>query len=162
AGPSTNPSDPGNLPKNAATWSHDRDIRAEMIRWLASDPDARRRVDPVGVNVFGARIIGKLDLSNIHVPFPVALAQCSIPEPINLESTSISSIDLAGSQTAEIFGHNLVVEGDLTIGDDGNSFAATSVHGEVFLLGAKIGGSVVFHGGHFFHSEVEPTGWGVD
>src|SRR5215475_1305175 len=120
AGPSTNPDDPSNQPENAATWNHDRDIRAEIIRWLAADPEASRLVDPVGVKVFGARVVGGLDLSHIHVPFPVALAQCSIPERINLESTNISFFDLAGSQTGGIYGHNVVVESDLDIGYDNN------------------------------------------
>jgi len=104
AGRSANPSDPDNFPENAATWSHDRNIRAEMIRWLASDPDASKRVDPIGIKVFVARIVGGLDLSHIHVPFPVSLGKCFIPERMNLESTNISFFDLAGSRTGEIFG----------------------------------------------------------
>src|SRR5262245_51266019 len=42
AGPSMNPDDASNQPENAASWNHDRDIRAEMIRWLAADPEAGR------------------------------------------------------------------------------------------------------------------------
>jgi hypothetical protein len=162
AGPSANPSDPSNQSENAETWSHERDIRAEMIRWLAADPEASRRVDPVGIKVFGARVVGGLDLSHIHVPFQVALAQCSIPERINLDSTNIPFFDLAGSQRGEIFGPNLVVEGNLNIGFDNNPFGITCVQGEVFLRGAKVGGSAIFNAGQFSHSKVEPMSWGSE
>jgi hypothetical protein len=162
-GISANPRDPSNDPKNAATWKHERDIRASMIRWLAADGKARARVDPKGVRVFGARIVGPLDLSDIHVPFAIALAQCSIPERMNLESTNIPFFDVAGSRIGEIFGPNIIVEGDLDIGYDNNGqFLDTWASGEVYLEGAKVGGSASFGGGHFVHSKVEPLGWGAE
>ena len=162
-GISTNPADPSNDPKNAAAWKHERDIRASMIRWLAADGKARARVDPKGVRVFGARIVGPLDLSDIHVPFAIALAQCSIPERMNLESTNIPFFDVAGSRIGEIFGPNIIVEGDLDIGYDNNGqFLDTWASGEVYLEGAKVGGSASFGGGHFVHSKVEPLGWGAE
>jgi hypothetical protein len=74
------------------------------IRWLAAGSTARARVDPKGVRVIGARIVGPLDLSDIHVPFAIALVQCSIPERMDLESTNIPFFDLAGSRIGEIFG----------------------------------------------------------
>jgi hypothetical protein len=54
AGASATPLDPGNDPKNASTWPHDRDIRAQLIRWMAVDNDATPQVDPNGVRVLGA------------------------------------------------------------------------------------------------------------
>jgi hypothetical protein len=49
AGISAIPLDPSNDPSGAAEWSHDRDIRAGLIRWLAVDDDASARIDPTGV-----------------------------------------------------------------------------------------------------------------
>ena len=161
-GTSTNLADPGNDPKNAATWKHERDIRASMVRWLAADSKARARVDPKGVRVLGARIVGPLDLSDIHVPFPIALVQCSIPERMDLESTNIPFFDVAGSRIGEIFGPNMIVEGDLDIGYEGKEVFDTWASGEVFLAEVKVGGSVSFGGGHFVHSKVEPLGWGAE
>jgi hypothetical protein len=161
-GISTDPPDPSNDPKNAATWKHERDIRAAMIRWLAADSKARARVDPKGVRVIGARIVGPLDLSDIHVPFAIALVQCSIPERMGLESTNIPFFDLAGSRIGEIFGPNMTVEGDLDIGYDNYPFGDTWASGEVYLEGAKVGGNASFGGGHFVHSKVEPLGWGAE
>jgi hypothetical protein len=161
-GISTNPADPSNDPKNAATWKHERDIRASMIRWLA-DSKARARVDPKGVRVFGARIVGPLDLSDTHVPFAIALVQCSIPERMNLDSTSIPFFDVAGSRIGEIYGPDMIVEGDLDIGyDNNNQFLDTWASGEVYLAELKVGGNASFGGGHFVHSKVEPLGWGAE
>jgi hypothetical protein len=47
-GPSSKFEDPSNDPKNAATWEHQRDLRAELIRWVFVDPDANKQVDPAG------------------------------------------------------------------------------------------------------------------
>ena len=54
----------------------------------------------------------------------------------------------------------MVVEGDLDIGYDNKR--DTWVQGEVFLVGAKVAGAACLGGGHYFHSKVEPMGWGVD
>ena len=162
-GPNANPRDPANDPKNAATWGPGRNIRAELIRWLAADSSAAVRVDPKGVRVLGARIVGPLDLSQMRVPFPIALIQCSILERMNLESTKIPFFDLAGSYIGEVFGLNMVVDGDLDIGYDNNeNVGNTWAFGEVYLEGVKISGSATFGGGHFVHSEVEPLGWGSE
>jgi len=80
AGISAIPLDPSNDPISAAKWSHDRDIRAGLIRWLAVDHDASARIDPTGVRVLGARIVGPINLSYMRVPFALALLRCSIPE----------------------------------------------------------------------------------
>jgi hypothetical protein len=46
AGPSAVPSDPTNDPVYADKWERQREIRAELIRWLCVDPDASKMVDP--------------------------------------------------------------------------------------------------------------------
>jgi hypothetical protein len=162
-GPSSDIKNPTNDPKDAAAWGHERDVRAAMIRWLAADVKASARVDPKGVRVLGARIIGPLDLSHIHVPFAIALVLCSIPERMNLEATNIPFFDLSSSRVGEIYGQSMVVEGDLNIGYDNVDFPEDFwASGEVFLSGSKVGGSLSFGGGHFMHSKVEPMGWGAD
>ncbi len=65
AGPSAVPNDPSNDPSHADRWDHDREVRAELIRWLCVDPDASRLVDPRGIRLLGARVTGKLDLSHV-------------------------------------------------------------------------------------------------
>ena len=50
-GTSANPSDPTNDPAHADKWGHEREIRADLIRWLCVDPDASRMVDPAGIRI---------------------------------------------------------------------------------------------------------------
>lgn len=99
AGPSTSPDDPSNDPAKASEWDVQREIRASLIRWMYVDPDAIRPIDPRGIQVLGARIIGTLNLSQVHVPFPITLRNCAIPEALELSSTVIPALSLQGSYT---------------------------------------------------------------
>jgi hypothetical protein len=88
--------DPSNDPKSAAEWSHDRDVRAELIRWMLVDPDASRRLDPGGLRLLGARITGALDLKDARLTFPITLRNCLISERIDLKASTIPRLDLNG------------------------------------------------------------------
>src|SRR5580700_7251622 len=48
--------DQGSPDKQVSRWDHDREVRGEVIRWLAVDPKAKLLVDPKGVQLFGAKI----------------------------------------------------------------------------------------------------------
>src|SRR5262249_23903947 len=93
AGPSSKPADPSNDPAHADEWSKDREVRAAVIRWLCVDPEAIRCIDPKGLRLLGAEIVGGLDLSTVRVPFAITLRNCSIPEVIDLTSTTIGNLD---------------------------------------------------------------------
>ena len=151
AGLSAIPLDPSNDPSGAAEWSHDRDIRAAMIRWLAVDHDASGRIDPTGIRVLGARIVGPINLSYMRVPFAIALLRCSIPERISMEQAQIPYLDLNGSHTGAIFAPSLEVAGDLDIGWDNHDYGNFEASGQVWLESARIGGSATFGGGHIHY-----------
>jgi hypothetical protein len=162
AGTSGAPLDPSNDPKNAAAWPHDRDIRAQLIRWMAVDNEATLQVDPNGVRVVGARIVGGLDFNHVRVPFAMTLERCSIPDAMSLVSAEFPSLDLSGSYTGPISGENLVTHGDLIFGSLGLNQSATLNQGEfnasgfVNLMYAKIEGTAIFSGGHFRYSDTDP------
>lgn len=44
AGPSAIPGDPSNDPAHADEWGAEREVRAELIRWLCVDPRARSSI----------------------------------------------------------------------------------------------------------------------
>jgi len=148
-GTSPNVADASNDPKNAASWDHQRDVRALLVRWLAVDPEAAHRVDPSGLRILGARITGALDLKDAHLSFPLVLRNCSIPERMDFTAASFPRLDLNGCYTGEIEAHSLNVDSDLQIG---NGFHAA---GEVSFWGAKIGSDLNASNGHFIHSKVE-------
>jgi hypothetical protein len=153
AGPSPNPLDPSNDPKDAATWTRDRDIRATLIEWLTVDRAAIARIHPSGIRVLGTRVVGSLDLSYVRVPFGIMMIRCSIPEQIRLQATEIPRLDLSGSYTGEIFANDIRVESSLAFGYDGHEYGSFHANGEVDVDGGKIGGNLSFAGGHFQHSK---------
>jgi hypothetical protein len=152
AGPSPNPLDKSNDPQDAANWTRDRNIRATLIEWLAIDHAASARIHPSGIRVLGARVVGSLDLSYVHVPFGIMMIRCSILEQIRLQATEISRLDLSGSYTGEIFANDIRVDGSLAFGYDGHDYGPFHANGEVDIDGGKIGGNLSFSDGHFRHS----------
>lgn len=82
------------LPAFAHTWGDDRKLRADVIAWLRTHPEARALVSHRGVRTAGARIEGKLDRSYARIPFPLSLHVSSFAEPIFL-STGAPAGDIA-------------------------------------------------------------------
>ena len=148
-GPSAKPDDPSNDPSHADKWGKEREVRAELIRWLCVDPRAKALVDPQGIRLLGARITGKLYLADVTVPLALTSRNCSISERITFEHASFPRLDLGGCYTGEVDGRAAVIHGDLNL---------DSVHasGEVWFNDSIVDGDLGARGGHFTHSTVEP------
>jgi len=146
AGTSSAPLDPSNDPARAGEWSHDRDVRAELIRWLAIDDSASAHVDPGGFHLLGARIVGPINLSHVRVPFSLVMRRCAIGDRIVLTATELPHLNLNGSYIAEIDGKGLIVHSDLDLAD---GFHAA---GEVRLENTKLDGDLNCGGGSFHYS----------
>ncbi len=149
AGSSADRNHPSNDFAHADQWGKEREVRAVLIRWLCVDARAKSLVDPHGLRLYGARITGALNLSNVTVPFAVALQHCLIPERMIFEYTEFRQLDLRGSHTGEIDGVGMVVHGDLDL-------ANIEASGEVWFNGAFIEGDFIAGGSHLRHSMVEP------
>jgi len=147
-GTSSKPNDPTNDPAHANEWSHERDVRASMIQWLCARRLAVERVDPRGIRILGARVVGPFDLSYLHVPFAIVMRRCAIPERTKLIATTIPHLDLSGSYTGGIDASGLSVGSDLDLGD---GFHAS---GQVDLGNSKVGGNLNFSDGHLRHSRI--------
>src|SRR5712691_11591163 len=78
-------------------WRNSRKVSAKLIRWLCEDEEARKLVDQHGIDIVGAWIDGVVDLSYLHINFPVVLRKCSIPKGIELTSAEMSDLDVVGS-----------------------------------------------------------------
>ncbi len=142
-GPSNNFNDASNDPAKSDGWGVEREIRAELLRWLCLDREASSRVDPAGLQVLGAKITGALNLSFGSVPFPLGLFRCRLLEPAQLRSTQIPALYLNGSRTKSIFADGVNVKGSVFLRQ---GFTA---EGEVLLLRAQIGGNLQCDGGAF-------------
>jgi hypothetical protein len=135
------PDVPLNDPKSANTWGKDRTIRAPLLVWLLSNPDAAKLVDPSGIGVAGARIDGRLDLSYLTIGLPLTLITCSIADGIDLSFAHIRSIDLRKSWTGQIVLDQTTVVGDVSL--------RLGHYGEVHIFRSTINGSLNCNSGHF-------------
>ena len=142
-GPSAKDDDPANDPAKADEWGPEREIRADLIRWLCVDHDAASAVDPKGIQVYAARLTGGLDLAFVSVPFPLGLCRCHFTDDTNLTSTVLPALDFAGSRVLSVTADGANVSGDVSLN---NGFNAG---GEVRLLGAQIGTNLDCSGGAF-------------
>jgi hypothetical protein len=102
-GPRSDPHDLTNDPVHGDEGGKEREVRAEVIRWLCVDPEAIRRIDPQGLRLLGAKIVGT-NLSTVRVPFAIVLRNCSIRETMSPRSTTIGYLDLCDSYTGPIDG----------------------------------------------------------
>jgi hypothetical protein len=142
------PEHPENDPAHADKWTSDREIRAEVIRWLCVDAEARTRVDPRGIRAIGAKVTGEFDLSFARVPFPLLLVRCRLTHDADLISAEIPLLALPGTWVKSVTADGAKVKGNVFLTD------GFSAEGEVRLLAAQIGGNLDCTGGTFKN----PTG----
>jgi hypothetical protein len=142
-GPSKKDFDPANDAKKSDLWGEERAIRAELIRWLCVDHEARECVDQRGIQAHGARIEGELDLSFVTVPFPLLLTCCGLRRETTLRFLEIPTLSLSGCAVKTINAECASVKGSVTLS---NGFCA---EGEVQLLGAQIGSNLDCGAGTF-------------
>lgn len=144
-GASNKNDDPHNDPSSHERWAADRDVRAELLRWLCLDKAAEAYVDPRGIRVHGASIVGPFDLSGAILRFPLVLNYCRLTDNLKLISAELAFLDLSSSSANGIRADRVEIKGNLFLGDKFTS------HGEINLSGARIEGSFVCEGGIFLN-----------
>ena len=107
--------DRSNDPLGADRWSPDRNIRAELIEWMLTDPTPSAYVQPAGIRLGGARVTGRLDLENRSLRWPLMMAHCWIPDGIDLYGSQAPSLNLRGSRIDFIDGRGMTVRGDVLL-----------------------------------------------
>jgi hypothetical protein len=162
AGPNTDASSPVNDPSNASRWPPARTIRAELLRWLVADPQARPYVHPSGIGIGGAVIDKPFDLSYLTLNAPLTIINSAIPQGIDFSFAHLQGLDLSHDVTGDITGDRATITGDLQL--IGGKYGAISgdritITGDLQLIGgdfgpvslfrAEIGGSLDCSGGRF-------------
>jgi len=142
-GPNMNWDDPANDPSKAEEWGADREIRAELIRWLCVDRRAKELVDPRGIQVVGAKISDSLDLDNVTIPFRLRLQRCLLMQELTLIGAQMPVLDLQHTRVRAITADGVIVKGDVFFSE------GFSAKGEVRLLGAQIEGDLNCSGAMF-------------
>ena len=113
--PSSDPDNPLNDASKGASWGSERAIRAEIVRWILTDPAASKYVHPSGIGIAGARIAGTLDLSYATVTLPITLLDCAIADGLDLSFSNLANIDLRRSWTGAIGAQQALVHGDVLL-----------------------------------------------
>jgi hypothetical protein len=119
-------------------------IRAELLRELVLGRSGEK-LDPLGLRVHGARIVGTLDLTHVPAAVGIELRDCFFEHAVLLVSARLPWLTLAGSHLPALDGDGLHVDGDMLLGD---GFTATGQgdYGAVRLLGAHVKGQLNFNG----------------
>ncbi|WP_448601274.1 hypothetical protein [Thermoflexus hugenholtzii] len=131
----SSPDEAQNDPAQGAAWGSERTIRAALLHWLCTDPQAAACVPPKGIRIRGARIQGPLDFEGATLLHRLFLIRCAIPEGILLTDARTRRIDLSGSYTQGLHADGLIVDGALIL-------SGLICTGEVRLEGAHIKGQL--------------------
>lgn len=126
-----------NDPAEGAGWPAHRTVRAELLVELLTGqrkppgaPQARM------LKLSGARITGTLDLEAATLACPLRLQDCYLEQPIRLREARAPAVRLPGCHLPGLEAGDLETHGILALND---GFTA---HGEVNLVGARIGGQL--------------------
>lgn len=126
------------LEQLAASDDTSSQVRAELIRELLLGKHGE--LDPRGIRLRGARIVGGLDLDHLRTATGLTLTACVVSEPVIARQATLPFIVLRGSSLACLDGDELRVEGGLILED-------VRVHGDgeqgmIRLIDARIGGEL--------------------
>jgi hypothetical protein len=128
---------------SAHGWGVQRSIRAGILRWLCTDPQAATKVHSRGLSIYGAKIVEPLDLYQVTVPFPIQLSRCRVDEDCDLGQVKLPLLLLSGSAIGSLEASGADIRG--TVWLDGGF----SSQGGVDFYGAKIGGDLNCNAGKF-------------
>lgn len=117
-------------------------IRAALIRELLLG--RRGELDPRGIRLHGARVVGPLELDYVTAPVGLELVDCDIEERVVLAEASLPRLVLTESRIAGIDAEGLRVSGDLIAAEVTVTGAGET--GAVLLRGAHIGGQLTLVG----------------
>lgn len=126
--------DSTNDPNASELWGTERHIRASLVAWLCDDRRASSLIHPKGLQILGAKVVDKLDLSFFTIGFPLALARCRVRCELDLQGARTRTISLQGSRVHCILGDGALIDGALLIRDGFHSEVG------VVLTGARISG----------------------
>jgi cytoskeletal protein CcmA (bactofilin family) len=143
-GPNNDDNNPENNPATADRWNSSREIRSALIRWLCVNDDAKKLVDPKGIQIYGARILQPLDLSSAPVPFPLAFWKCRLMAELDVSDADLRGLDLGGSYVHSIDAEGTIVKTDVLLRDGFRS------DDTVQLAGAHISDQLDCSGGTFY------------
>jgi len=131
-------SENGDIGLNLQPWGPERNVKAELIRWLCVWPAAKVLVAPSGLQLRGARVVGPLNFEGAQIPFQLDLRSCRLTHAASFLRCTIPNLSMTGSWTRGVNAIGLVVSGSVTMN------LGFHAEGEIDLVGAKIDGTLDF------------------
>ena len=113
-------------------------VRAELLRELLLG--RRGLLDPRGVRVWGARIIGRLDLVHVSASVGLELRRCVVADPVTAYDAHLPWLSLSISRIAALFADGVEIDGDLAL--DGVRITCSHEAGAICLHSARVGGQL--------------------
>jgi hypothetical protein len=86
-----------------------RSLPALALRQVLTDPD--HKVDPRGLRLRVAHIVGALDLRHLKFPHPLHLIDCHLEEVCDLSDAEIAELDMGGSRLPHLILDRAAVSG---------------------------------------------------
>lgn len=111
-------------------------IRSSLIRFLALGGDESNPVFETGIEIVGARITGRLDLSGGKVQPRLIFKQCEFDDDILLNDARTSAIELHDSRARSINARRTIIYGSLKI------IEASKISGQLDLENSQIKGNL--------------------
>jgi hypothetical protein len=103
-------------------------------------------IDPLGIEIYGAKVPDQLDLSFLSIPFEIDIEQSYFPSGVSLLNTQLPALYLMGSYLANpnpteyaLNAYGIKVDGGVFLR---NGFTATA---NINLAGSIIGGDINFN-----------------
>lgn len=133
-----------------AKWGEHRKVRAEVFRWLCASSAAAPLIDPFGIRLNNALIVGRVDLDEASIKPRIGLGWCAVPDGLSLLGASLTTLSLSGccldcprDANGEPVGNSYTLNAD-RLKTTGSVFLRTGFRsrGQVSLLGATIGGNL--------------------
>lgn len=108
-------------------------VRSEFLRWLLTDAEAAKHVDPKGVRIWSALVSDPLDLQGCTIPHQVYLIGCVFEGPLAMFASDIKGLYIMGG----VLNQGLLAD-------------SINVHGPVFIKSVKSNGGI-----HLVGSDIE-------
>jgi hypothetical protein len=117
-------------------------VRGELIRWLCTR--VKEFVDPSGLLIWYARIIGEIDLAHTSVPWPLAFGGCLFDKILEVQGAQLRTLSLYDCSLHSVLADGAVLDGAFflrkCIVNGGVQFTGARVLGQFDCSGSTIEG----------------------
>jgi hypothetical protein len=122
-------------------------VRPEFLRWLSTDREAADSIDPKGIRVLSATILGQLDLSFCRISAMLVFRLCTFQGPLLLLHSELRGLGIYASSAPQgIVAHGAVFHGPLFLTDGFHSSGPVDFHSARIEASVRCSGALFLQG----------------